>query len=290
MSWHPNDLVSDADLLAYEQDVLKAFAQTDWTPKRTKAIEDWMFPILRAQGVNVEQFRTRYEATQVYGFTGGVYTDLTTASQSQTADDLNLATVFATPGSDALYVGFRTAFRGLSVRMLAGVSAVAGTVTVSYWGDTWTPLAVTDGTSKVAGKPFSGGGGMTWGLPSDWVKRTINGSTFQYWVKVTVTATPTAGTACQIGTIRRSLLCAPLTFRTLALIMREAPTTNGVGPWTDKALWYETEADASLQRALGLIAGEFDTDDSDLISEDESEQSGAGADGSSGGGFRMERH
>ena len=40
----------------------------------------------------------------------------------------------------------------------------------------------------------------------------------------------------EIGAIRRSVLSAPATLRTLLLIMREAPT-GGPGPWADKADW-----------------------------------------------------
>jgi hypothetical protein len=100
----------------------------------------------------------------------------------------------------------------------------------------------------------------------------VNGSDPLYWVKVTLSATPTGAKASQIGTIRASALRAPTTFRTLHLIFQEAPT-GADGPWRDKAEFYKGEAEASLSRALAIVAGEFDTDDSDLISEAEAEQS-----------------
>jgi hypothetical protein len=93
-------------------------------------------------------------------------------------------------------------------------------------------------------------------------------------VKVTISAVPTGATASQIGVIRRSALCAPATLRTLTLIMHEAPS-GGPGPWADKAAWYETEADAALQRALPLLGGEFDTDASDQVSATEAAQTAA---------------
>jgi hypothetical protein len=70
--------------------------------------------------------------------------------------------------------------------------------------------------------------------------------------------------------------------------MKEAPT-GGSGPWLDKAAYYETEADAALQRALLICGGEFETDEppTDLISEEESEQTTAEA---AGTGWRMERY
>lgn len=288
MSWFPNDLVTDQDLVAYESEVLTRFGQVSWETRRLKAIEDWLGPILRGQGYQIEHLRTRHEADQVWGFTGGAYSNLTGAAANTTADDLDLAAILATPATDAIFIGSTQQFRGLSVRMLETVSAQAGTLTVSYWNDAWTALTVTDGTEKTEGTPFSGGGSMTWRVPSDWVKRSVNDSDRLYWVRLQLSATPTPGTAGQIGVIRRSLLCAPVTFRTLTLIMREAPT-GGTGPWTEKALWYETEADAALQRALPHLAGEFDTDGDDLINVDEE------ADNPSGGpigsaGYRLERY
>lgn len=284
-SWHPTDLIADADLSAYEQAILTQFGQADWTDKRRKTLEDWLFPILRVNGLNPDQLRTRYEPDKVLGYTGAVYTDVTTAATDETTDDLNLATIFATPGTDLLYVGSEKPFRGLSIRMLDSVSAVAGTLAVKYWADSWTALTVTDGTLKTAGKPFSGGGAITWLLPVDWVTRAINASDPYYYVQVSVTAVPTSAKASQIGVIQRSALCAPAAFRTLALIMREAPT-GGPGPWTEKALWYEGEADLALQRALQIVGGEFDTDESEQVSDEEAAQT---AEEAGGGPFRLER-
>jgi hypothetical protein len=271
MNWAPNDLVTDADLLAYESKILSSFNVTDWAEKRRRALEDWLAPILAGNGFTLDRLRTRAEPTAVQGYTATAYTDLLSAATSQTADDLNMATIFATAGSDVLYIGSDQPFRGLSVRMQDSVSAVAAGLTVAYWADGWVNLTITDGTSKTAGKAFSGGGAVTWRLPSDWVKRSVNSVGPHYWVKVTISATPTSAKAGQIGVIRRSVLCAPLTFRTLLLIMKEAPT-GGPGPWAEKAAWYETEADAALQRAIPLVGGEFDTDVSDQVSAAEAAQ------------------
>lgn len=287
MSWAPNDLVTDADLVAYEANILTAFNQTDWADKRQLAIEHWLGPILRTRGFDLERLRTRYEPDVVRGYTAAAYTDLAGAAKSQTVDDLNMATVFATVANDALYIGSTQAFRGLSIRMEDAVSAIAAQLIVAHWADAWTALSINDGTRKVSGKSFSGGGAVTWRLPSNWVKRTVDSSDPLYFVKLTMSATPTSAKAGQIGVIRRSVFCAPLALRTLALVMREAPT-GGEGPWDVKAGWYETEADASLQRALEICGGEFETDDpaTDQISETEAAQTAAEV---SRGSFRLER-
>ena len=54
MSWHPSDLVTDADLLAYEPRILTQFGVTDWTAVRAKALEDWLLPLLRARALAVK--------------------------------------------------------------------------------------------------------------------------------------------------------------------------------------------------------------------------------------------
>lgn len=271
MNWAPSDLVSDADLTAYESTVLTTFGVSDFAEKRRRALEDWLGPILASQGLDLRRLRTRYEPSAVLGFTGSAYSDQTAAATSEASDDINLATIFATPSTDALYVGFTSPFRGLSLRLLESVSAVASLLSVAYWADGWTPLTVFDGTAKTTGKTFSGGGAITWSVPLDWSERPINTVGPYYWVKVTVSAVPTSAKASQIGVIQRSALCAPAALRTLTLIMREAPT-GGPGPWADKAEWYETEADAALQRALPHVGGEFDTDESDQISATEAAQ------------------
>jgi hypothetical protein len=284
VSWYPSDLLTDSDLLAYESTLDQAFNVDEWAEKRELAIQ-WVFSRLKANGFDPDKFRTRHEPDLVYGYTGSAYSDQTDEATDETSDDLNLATIFATPGTDALYIGSEKPFRGLSWRVLDTVSAVAGTVTVAYWGDAWMSLAL-DNQTNSGGIPFVKGGSMTWRQPSNWALRPLNSSDPLYWVKVTVSATPTAAKAGQLGCIRRSALCSVAALRTLVLLMREAPT-GGDGPWREKANWYESQLDVELQVALQNVGGEFDTDDSDQISDDEADQTAEEAGGS--GPFKMER-
>lgn len=283
MAWHPNDLVTDADLVSYEASILTAFGQTDWHQRRTKALEDWLFPQLRTRGYNPHLFRTRYEADAVYGYTAGSYSDLTEAAKDTAEGDVPLAAIFATANSDVLYVGSSSPFMGIFLRMLDNVSSVTGTMTVAYWGGAWITLTTTDHTMR-SGKTLNKGGSVTWTIPPDWSIRTLHGSAALYWAKVTVSATPTGAVATQVGTIRSSSLRAPATYRTLQLIFREAPT-GADGPWLEKAAFYAEEAEAALQRAMLLVSGEFDTDRSDLLSEEEAAQT----DDAVGGEFLLER-
>lgn len=288
MSFHPADLVADADLRDYEEAILSSFGQSTWHGKRTKALEDWLFPILKANGFNPYRLRTRGEADKAFSYISSAYADVTTAIQESTDDDLNLASVFATPNGNALFIGSKQPFRGVFARMLEAVSSAAGVLSAAYWNGNWENLLITDGTIQTAGKTLSGGGSVTWLLPADWMTRIVNASDALYWVKLTVSAVPTSAKAGQIGVIRASVLRAPATFRTLQLIMAEA-RTGADGPWREKAEFYKDEADQALQRALQICGGEFDTDANDLISETEAGQTVAEVTGMGGGGVALER-
>lgn len=286
MSWHPTDLVSDVDLQDYEQDILANFGPTSWQAKRTKALEDWLFPILKGRGFDPFRLITRAEVSAAFSSISGTFADVSGVLTSTSDNDLDLSAVFATVGTDALYLGATQPFRGLFVRMLDTVNAAASVLTVSYYNGVWQSLTIADGTVHASGKTCSGGGSVLWTLPVDWMRRVVHGSDPLYWVKLTVSATPTSGTAVgQIGVIRSSALRAPATFRTLELIFQEAPTGQD-GPWLQKAEYYRTEADAALQRALPIVGGEFDTDGSDQLSEDEQAQT---AEEAGGGPVVLER-
>lgn len=258
MSWAPNDLLTDADLIAYERDILTRFNVTDWRERRAKTLEDWLWPQLRTNGFAPERFRTRFTPHVAFGFTSSVYTDVTEAVTNTTTDDLNLATTLAA-GTDALVIGSDRQFRGVSVRMLDAVSAVANTLTVEVWMDGWRVVPASDATA-VGGVSFARGGAITWRVPDEWVVRTLSTTaTPYYYARLRLSAAPTGAKVGQVSVIRRSVLAGPVAFRTLAAIFREAPMAQD-GPWQDRAAFYEQEAALALQRAFALVGGEFDAD------------------------------
>ena len=259
MSWHPNDLLTDQDLIAYERDILTRFNVADWQDRRAKTLEDWLWPQLRVNGFAPERFRTRYTPHTAYSFISGAYADVLSAATSTTTDDLNLAAICAA-SSDALVIGSERQFRGLSIRMLDAVSAVAAVMTVEVWQDGWRGVAFSDGTQATASVPFSRGGSVVWRIPPDWVVRTLSTSTTPYYyARIKLSATPTSAKSGQVSVIRRSVLAASVAYRTLAAIFREAPMQQD-GPWQERATFYEQEAALSFQRALALVGGEFDAD------------------------------
>jgi hypothetical protein len=285
MSWHPNDLLTDADLIAYERDILTRFNVADWAARRGKALEDWLWPQVRQAGFNPARFRTRHTPHVVWGFTSSAYTDRTSVATSATADDLALATILAA-GTDALVVGSEQQFRGISLRMLDTVSSTAATLTVELWRDGWRAVSTQDDTNQ-GGVPFARGGAMTWTVPHDWVLRTLSTNTTPYYyARIRTSAAPTGALAGQVSVIQRSVLAAPLTYRVLSMIFREAPMQQD-GPWTDRAIYYETEAALALARALTLVGSEFDADsptDDTLDRADEAQTANA-----AGSPFRWER-
>lgn len=276
MSWAPNDLCTDDDLVAYEATVLEQFGQIAWAAKRKKAMEDWLWPQLRVQKFPVERFRTRYAPSKVWGATSAVFTDYSNAARDDTTGDLPLASILA-GATDYLYIGHTDPFYGLSIRVLDSVSSVSSTLSVSVWADSWETVTVRDQTQRVTGKPFSGGGAVIWDIPEGWVPRQVNNNgSGLYWMRLSVSSAPTAGTtAAQIGCIRRSLLCGPVACRTLMHIFREAPVAQD-GPWREKADWYEQQADRMLERVIPVLGGEFDVIDvDDVLEEDEQAQTTA---------------
>lgn len=282
MSWNPNDLVADVDLLAYEPTILTQFGRQDWTEKRAKALEDWLWPALIARGFDPDRLRTRVAPTAVVGVTSSVATDVTTAATDATADDVALGAILAS-ASDALYVGCARPFRGLSLRMADDVSSATVAAQVAIWQDAWTPVGVKDGTrgESGSGPSFRQGGAITWTVPGGWVTRTLyDVDTPLYWARLTATAALSAGaTVSQIGAIRRSLFCAPVTYKTLEWIFRAAPTSQE-GPWDGRADFYAEMAASALSRALDHAGGEFDTvTEDDVVDATEAAQTATSAGG-----------
>lgn len=278
MAWAPNDLVSDVDLIAYERTILTQFAALDWHSRRQKALEDWLFPLLEGRGFAPDRLRTRLVPTSAASTVSSVTTDVT--STVATEDGITLSSAFAA-STDYLYIGHSEMFRGLSVRVTDAPNAVAGSLLLTLWTDRWQSPADVRNGAQAGNAPFAKGGAITWTMPESLVRRTING-TSAYWARLAVSATPTSGSKLgPVSVIRRSRLCAPVTFRTLALIFREAPTGQD-GPWREKADWYEQEAERSWARVASTIGGEFDTDNDDVISVTESGQTADAATGRSG--------
>lgn len=210
MGWSSLTLVSDADLGALEPEATAAAAPwgaTTWANQRAEAKRDVKIWIerdyVRIPGV-IDKVRDTYAPDVVLGYTASAFTDLTDQASNDTDEDIDLAAVFTTFGTDRLYVAYAGEMDALYVKLLDSINAVAATLTVKYWGGSqWTSISATDGTAAT-GKTLAKSGRMTWTLPSDWTRRTMNGdANAYYWLELSVSAALTAGTsASQILPVR----------------------------------------------------------------------------------------
>ncbi len=207
MGWSSLTLVLDADLGVLEPEATASDApwgNVTWPNQRAEAKRDVRIWIERDYGFGMsDRVLDQYRPDQVFGYTSSAYTDYTPEASNEDEEDVDLAAVFATFGTDRLYVGFAAESDGLQVKMLDSFNAIASTLTAKYSGPSgWTSLSAVDGTSA-SSKAFAKSGRVRWAIPTDWQRRTLNGSDALFWVELSVSAALTSGTsATQITVVR----------------------------------------------------------------------------------------
>ncbi len=184
---------------------------------------------------------------------------------------MNLSTVFATFGTDKLYLGFPGEADGLQVKMLDSLNANASILTVKYSGAAgWTTLTATDGTTT-SGKVFAKGGRITWTIPTDWQRQTLHDDNAYFWIQLSISAALTAGTAAsQILQIKPpdglKRVCA---YRALGYIYKnlaaQAPSTDYWGGRAQNQFktgyWDLADALYATMRDKGGIPIDIDNDE-----------------------------
>ncbi len=275
MSWSGLTLCTDANLGALEPEALNGhWGSITWPNQRAEAKRDlkiWLeTDYAHIPGV-ADKVKDTYRADVVLGYTSGIYTDLTDAASDDDESDVNLAAVFATFGSDKLYLGFPGEADGLSVKMLDSLNAIASILTVQYSGaGGWTALTVTDGTSA-SGKTFGTGGRITWTMPTDWQRRTLNTDDAYFWIRLSVSAALTAGTkATSILQVKApDGLKRIVAYRALGYIYKnlaaQAPSVDYWGGRTQNQFktgyWDQADALYATMRDKGGIPIDVDNDD-----------------------------
>ena len=283
MSWAGLTLATDANLGALEPDATEASApwgQNSWDTQLALAKRDlrvWVdadFPHLVGAS---DRIRDRWAAPQVLTETASAFTDQTVEASDDTEEDIDLEVVFATPGSDYVYVGALFEYSGLFFHMLDSVNANASVMTVSYWGKNgWTPVpSQQDGTIASAGKTLGQSGRVVWAIPTDWERRSLNNTGEEYyWTRVSVSLALTAGTAItQLLAVRAPTGLTSVHERlTLSHICRGlAKQAGDPDMWIESADRYMSEAKEIYER-LKLNGGiPLDEDLSGAV--DEAEQS-----------------
>jgi len=282
MSWAQLPLVSDLDIGALEPQAIDAGApwgRDEWPDQRGEAKNDLAIWLERdhpdVPGVT-DQVRDRFDPAIVLGYTGSAYTDITSEASNDTAEDVDLATILATFGTDRIYIGAPYAFTGVHVGLLDSVSSATSTLTVKYWGKAqWTALTIADGTSPAA-ITLTQSGRVTWKQPTDWERRDIDSQGQEwYWVELSVSAAPTAGTAAN------QLLCLqpPLALKRCAVWLSLYHICNGLALQATEPERWQEKADRYLDMARTLYAETRIPLDSDLsggVSEEEKQTEARG--------------
>jgi hypothetical protein len=282
MGWSALTLVTDSDLGALEPESTNGhWKATTWPNQRSEAKRDLKIRLETdfAHIPNVaDKVIDTHQADVVWGYTGGNYTDFTSDASTSDEDDVDLSAVFASFGTDKLYVGHSGEFDALQVRMHELLNANASVLTVKYSGPGgWTSLTVTDGTAN-SGKAFGKSGRVTWSVPTDWQRRTLNGSGDAYfWIELTVSAALTSGaSASQVLVVKApdglKRFCA---FQALGYIYTnlaaQAPSTDY---WAGRArnqfkTGYFDQADALYAQMRDKGGIPIDLDHDGVIQEEE---------------------
>jgi hypothetical protein len=173
----------------------------------------------------------------------GTFTSyLTEVTGAGTAD----VAIDTAANGDYLYAGFSDVFGGLQVDMDgANVNAVASVLTAEYWnGSAWSTLTVTDGTDA-AGATLGQDGAITWLVPTDWVQREITGLGTKHWVRFSVSAALSAGTAIDNADA----------IRVAGHLYMFTPDQNTAVAASAELKAYATEADAAAVGLLMVVEG-----------------------------------
>lgn len=159
-----------------------------------------------ADGVLVGSLTPTAVGSCANAFTGGtVFTDLTTAANNATANDVIV--MDATPVlNDALYVGHLTKpFTGIKATYSTATAYTGMTTLWEYYnGTTWVNLATSnvlvDSTASgtIAFKAAASTKFITWNVPTAWAKTTING-VLGYFVRMRVSVAQTGGTTSALA-------------------------------------------------------------------------------------------
>lgn len=120
---------------------------------------------------------------QAFKFTavGSVYRDDTAAlTERGTNQTATFNSMVAT--NDFIYIGCDVPFRGVYVNVV-NANATASVLSAFYWdGSTWQGLTETDGTAS-AGATLAIDNIITWTMPTDWAKTSVNNSAPYFYVR-----------------------------------------------------------------------------------------------------------
>lgn len=276
MSWDSLVIVDDVDIGRFEPEAIAPstpWGAASWPTQIEQAKRTLRAWIDADYGHIVgasDRIRDRYAFGHVKGYTGSSFTDYLPEATDDTEEDIPLASIYATPGSDFIYCGARFAYTGVFVHLLDSVNANSSTLTVAYWAkNQWQSApSQSDGTA-VSGATFGQSARVIWARITDWERRSLDGSDENYyWIRLSVSASLTSGTAAsQIAAIRH-----PETLRTIAAWLSLSYILNGLAlqsaepeEWRTRAQEYRSDARELYDsaKANGMLS--IDSDASGVV-------------------------
>lgn len=268
-----DDLLTELDVLAVDSTVLTSFGATEGAAsvnlaaKRRLVVDDWLRGALERAGLPAERHTVRRAPDFAFGYTAGVYTDLTAALADRTLDDVDMSTVIASAVGDALYIRSRQPFRALWLTLFDAVNTTSACVSSpTYWdGGRWAAFSsLVDNTAIPSSTTLSGGGRISWQLPTNWQKRPLSTEEdWGFWMRFQLSKVVSAGTTVTHALpIRTSRLTQPCVLRVLSVLYSESWGAQR-GEWREKAYAYARQADDTLSWALSQVADEFVLTDED---------------------------
>jgi hypothetical protein len=252
-SWSGLSLVSDAEIGQLEPEAISnAWGAVTWPAQRAEAkrsLKIWLESDFPAVVGVADRVIDTWKPDYAFGLTASAYTDLTNEVSNDTEDDVTLSSVFATFGTDKLYIGAAWEFDALAILMKDTRNAAAAAMTVKYSGPAgFASISPTDGTAA-AGATFGKSGRITWTTPTDWQRVKLNGTGDEYyWIELSVSAALTAGAkASQILPVR-----APDGLKRIAAYLALHHIFNGLAAGAAEPEFWQTKADNYATEASEL--------------------------------------
>lgn len=257
MGWNRLALVSSADIGNLEPEATSSdrpWGHAHWPKQCSEAKRDlkiWIETDFADLPGACDRIIDRWNPDWAFKYTSAAYADISSEIRNDTEEDVNLAAALATPSTDRIYLGAPFEFDGLFVKLLDSVNANASVLTVKYWAlNQWQTIQCIDGTA-LSGKAFAQSGRVTWTTPTDWERRTLNGTGDEYyWVEISVSAALTAGTAVsQMLAIR-----SPDALKRIATYLALYHILNGLAQAAAEPANWQTKAQAYWDKAVALYS------------------------------------
>lgn len=155
--------------------------------------------LMEAKGVALTESLTAFDEVWLYnGDSGTGYVDNTTEAGTEAG------TQFALMDStqDYLYLGLDDTFGGIKFEFHTRGSGM--TIYIDYWdnasgGSGWSRLEANDNNLVDNTNDFESDGTITWDIPADWARTTVNSGSSLYFIRIYTVVDPTTTPQCYLA-------------------------------------------------------------------------------------------